>query len=75
MNDWHGRISSNPQILRGKPCFNNTRIPAALILGYLAEGKDADEIIEEFPDLTLPDISAALAYARDLASYETVSSE
>ncbi len=75
MNDWHVRISSNPQILRGKPCFKNTRIPAALILGYLAEGKDANEIIEEFPDLTVADISAALAYARDLASYETVSSE
>ena len=33
---WKTRIESDPRILRGKPCIKGTRIPVALILGYLA---------------------------------------
>jgi hypothetical protein len=36
---WHERIESDPLILRGKPCIKGTRIPVALILGYLAAGR------------------------------------
>ncbi len=63
---------SNPQILRGKPCLKGTRIPAHLVLGYLASGKNTDEIVAEFPDLTPNQISACLDYARELAEFETV---
>jgi uncharacterized protein (DUF433 family) len=69
---WQDRIQSDPLILHGKPCFKDTRIPVGLILGYLAASKTAQQIIEEFPDLTLADISAALEYARDLADFEAV---
>ena len=69
---WHDRIESDPQILRGKPCVKGTRIPAALVLGYLASGKNTDEIIREFPDLTAADVVACLDYARDLADFEAV---
>ena len=63
---------SDPQILHGKPCVKGTRIPAALVLGYLACGRDADAILGEFPDLTREDVSACLDYARDLAEFTTV---
>lgn len=56
----------------GKPRIDGTRIPAALILGYLAAGSTYDEIIKEFPDLTRADIAACLDYARDLAEYKVV---
>jgi len=69
---WQGRIESDPRILRGKPCIKGTRIPAAMILGYLAAEKSADEIIRQFPDLTAADINACLDFARDLAGYEVV---
>ena len=72
MKKWNERIESDPQILRGKPCIKGTRIPAALILGYLAAGRSAEQIILEFPDLTLEDISACLDFARDLADFEAV---
>jgi uncharacterized protein (DUF433 family) len=65
--NWRDRITSDPLVLRGKPCIKGTRIPAALVLGYLAAGKDAAAILREFPDLTQPDVSACLDYARDLA--------
>jgi len=68
--NWRDRIATDPLILRGKPCIKGTRIPAALVLGYLAAGKDATAIIHEFPDLTAKDIAACLDYARDLATLE-----
>jgi uncharacterized protein (DUF433 family) len=69
---WKSRIESDPRILRGKPCIKGTRIPVALILGYLAAGRRKEQIIAEFPDLTADDISSALHYARDLADFDAV---
>ncbi|MSU48273.1 MAG: DUF433 domain-containing protein [Opitutus sp.] len=68
--NWREHILSDPQILRGKPCLRNTRIPAALVLGYLAAGRDTAMILREFPDLTASDVAACLEYARDLADFE-----
>jgi len=44
----------------------------ALVLGYLADGKTADVIVAEFPDLTRDQIAACLDYARELAEFEAV---
>jgi uncharacterized protein (DUF433 family) len=67
--DWKGYIASDPEILRGRPRIKGTRIPASLILGYLAAGKTTEQIIAEFPDLTGDQIAACLDYARDLAEF------
>jgi uncharacterized protein (DUF433 family) len=69
---WRQHIVSTPEVLSGKPRIDGTRIPVALILGYLAAGSTYDEIIKEFPDLTREDIAACLDYARDLAEYKVV---
>jgi len=69
---WRQRIVSTPDVLNGKPRIDGTRIPVALILGYLAAGNTHDDIIKEFPDLTREDIAACLDYARDLAEYQVV---
>lgn len=68
--DWRQRILSDPAILRGKPCLHGTRIPVALVLGYLAAGRETDLILQEFPDLTAADVGACLEYARELADFE-----
>lgn len=68
--NWREHILSDPQILRGKPCVKGARIPAALILGYLAAGRDAAAIQREFPGLTAADMAACLDYARALAEFE-----
>jgi len=68
--DWREHIISTPDVLRGKPRIKGTRIPVSLILGYLASGKTAQEIIKEFPDLTKEHISACLDYARELSEFE-----
>ena len=61
---WDEHIASDPNILRGMPCIKGTRIPVALILGYLAAERTRDEILREFPGVTADDISACLDYAR-----------
>ena len=68
--NWREHILSDSQILRGKPCIKGTRIPVALILGYLAAGRDEAAIRKEFPDLTADDVLACLDYARELADFE-----
>lgn len=68
--EWKKHIVSDPDVLRGKPRVKGTRIPVSLILGYLAAGKTADEILAEFPDLTREQVAACLDYARDLAEFQ-----
>jgi len=67
---WHDRIVSTPDVLKGKPRLQNTRIPVSLILGYLADGASTDNILQEFPDLEKQDVAACLSYARDLSEFE-----
>ena len=67
---WRECIVSTPEVLRGKPRIQGTRIPASLILGYLAAERTYEEIIAEFPDLKKEDILACLDYARELSEIE-----
>ncbi len=69
---WRAYIVSTPDVIGGKPRIVGTRIPVALILGYLAGGSSPDEIIHEYPDLKPEHITACLGYARDLAEYKVV---
>jgi uncharacterized protein (DUF433 family) len=43
--------------------YPRLRIPVGTVLGQLAAGRDAREILEDFPDLEPADILAALGYA------------
>jgi uncharacterized protein (DUF433 family) len=65
-----GRISSDPDILHGKPCIKGTRIPVYLIVSLVAEGETIENIIKDYPSLTPEDIKAALRYAAKLSEYE-----
>ena len=49
----------------GKPCVRGMRITVYDVLEYLASGMSNDEILRDFPDLTLEDIYACLAFAAD----------
>ena len=64
-----GKISSNPDILHGKPCIKGTRIPVYLIVSLVAEGESVENIIKDYPSLTPEDIKAALRYAAKLSEY------
>jgi uncharacterized protein (DUF433 family) len=68
--NWRKFIVSTPDVLKGKPRIDGTRIPVSLILGYLASGSTPEEIINEFPDLTKEQIAACLDYARELSEFK-----
>jgi uncharacterized protein (DUF433 family) len=70
MTNWQERISTNPAICHGKPCITGTRIMVSVILDNLAEGLTPDEIVADYPPLTLTDIRVAIAYAAALAREE-----
>jgi uncharacterized protein (DUF433 family) len=57
------RISLDHRIMGGVPCIRGTRIPVATVVGMVAEGMTTDEILADFPQLTLEDIHEALRYA------------
>lgn len=58
------RIVSDPEILRGKPIVRGTRVPVYLIVDWVESGHSPEEIAEDYPDLTVEDIEAALAFAQ-----------
>ena len=58
-------IKRNPNKRFGKPCVRETRITVYDVLGWLATGMTFSEIIKDFPELTMDDIKACLAYAAD----------
>ena len=70
--EWKTYIASDREFLLGKPRLKRTRIPVSLVLGYLASGRTAEEIVAELLDLTHEQISACLDYARELAEFEAV---
>lgn len=62
MKTYREIISINPNIRFGKPCIKNTRISVGDILGWLAAGMTNEEIIEDFPELNIEAIRAALEF-------------
>ena len=67
MNPLLERISVDPNICFGKPCIRGTRIWVSLILDFLASGTTMEELLEEYPQLTVEDIRAAIAYGAEMA--------
>ena len=65
--DLRDRITIDPKICGGRPCIRGTRIDIAIILDGLAEGLNVEQLIDHYPQLTVDDIHAALAYAAELS--------
>ena len=57
------RITFNPEIMGGKPCVRGLRVTVGTIIGLLAAGKNAKEILKAYPYLEEEDIHEALIYA------------
>ncbi len=70
MEPWQESISIDPKVCHGKPCIKGTRIMVSVILDNLAEGLTPEEIVAEYPPLTLANVLAAIAYAAALAREE-----
>jgi uncharacterized protein (DUF433 family) len=49
--------------LGGVPCIRSTRIPVATVVGMIADGMIASDVLADFPQLAAEDIQEALRYA------------
>ena len=73
IGDWGGysvlmtftRITVRADQMDGVPCIRGLRIPVATVVGMIAEGITADEVLDAYPDLELADVQEALQYAAE----------
>jgi uncharacterized protein (DUF433 family) len=66
------RIILDPEILSGKPVVRGTRLSVEFVVGLMADGWSETDILSNYPGLARDDITACLAYARDVVSAERV---
>jgi uncharacterized protein (DUF433 family) len=70
MRQWWGRITFDPEVAADKPVIRGTRVQVDLILRLIAWGRSVREILDDYRELTMDDIRAALWYAAiRVASY------
>jgi len=62
-DDTSALITTDPEILGGKPVIAGTRISVQLILEKLRDGWSIQDLLEDYPYLTREQIIAAIAYA------------
>ncbi len=64
MNDQEllSRITTNSEVMAGKPVIKGTRLKVNYILNLLAHGATIAEILEEYEGLAEEDIRACLLY-------------
>jgi len=60
------RITIEPGKRSGQPCIRRLRITVWDVLGWLAAGKNEDQIIEDYPELEKDDFRAVYDYAARL---------
>ena len=65
-------ITSDPQIMVGKPIIRGTRITVELVLRKIAAGQTIDQILADYPHLTRDGIVAALEFAADSVRFDHV---
>jgi uncharacterized protein (DUF433 family) len=65
MNSYKEIIKIDSSKRFGKPCIRDTRISVYDVLAWLAKGMSKEDIIDDFPELTIDDIIACLSFAAD----------
>lgn len=63
MNDYQDRITLEAGKRSGRPCIRGLRITVYDVLGWLSQGMSENQILEDYPELSVEDIRASLAFA------------
>lgn len=70
--DWRDHITSDPDVLGGKPAVRGTRLAVEFLLGLLAAGWTPEQILASYPGLTAEGLRAAFAFAAEVLRDEAV---
>jgi uncharacterized protein (DUF433 family) len=65
-------ITSDPQVMMGKPVVAGTRITVELNLEKIAAGESVEQAVEAHPRLTPQAVHAALQFAADALRADVV---
>ncbi|MEO8332046.1 MAG: DUF433 domain-containing protein [Gallionella sp.] len=57
------RITTDPNVMGGKPCVRGQRVTVGMLIGLVASGKSTQQILDLYPYLEAEDITQALRYA------------
>ncbi len=57
------RITLDPEVMGGKPCIRGLRVTVGTVVGLVASGYTAEDILKLYPYLEKEDIPEALSYA------------
>ncbi len=60
MTDWKETITSDPDVMMGKPVIAGTRLTVEFIVERLADGWTEDELVQNYPGLMPEQIHACL---------------
>ncbi len=63
-------IVRDPNVLKGKPILAGTRISVEMVLRKLSEGITMQDLIKQYPSLSLEKILLCLDYASKVISNE-----
>ena len=65
--DWSTHIAADPAVLAGKPVVRGTRLGVDFLLGLLAAGWTAEQVLAAYPQLTPEALRAVFAFAAEVA--------
>lgn len=60
--DWRRYITSDPDVLQGKPAVKGTRLSVEYLLGLMAKGWTEERLLENFERLKPAHIKAIYAF-------------
>jgi uncharacterized protein (DUF433 family) len=65
-------IAVDPAIVHGQARIRGTRIPVSVVLDCLAAGMTEDQILGQYPTLSVEGVRAAAAYGAALAREDII---
>lgn len=63
-----GRFERNRFVSQNEQVFSGTRIPISTVVGFLNAGYSSQDVVREFPGLTMQDVEAAATHAGEHAA-------
>lgn len=70
--NWRTHITSNSEILAGKPVVKGTRLAVDFLLGLMAEGWTEQQVLENYPHLSKEALQAVFAFSAECMREEAI---
>ncbi|MFU8838728.1 MAG: DUF433 domain-containing protein [Thiohalomonadaceae bacterium] len=68
--DWKAHITSDPEILGGRPAIKGTRLTVDFILSLFAEGWSEKQVLDNYPQLSTDDLRSVFGFAQSCMADE-----